>query len=130
MREAIACAGIAAEDIHYVEAHASATLLNDRTEVLAIRQALGSHEERVPVSGMNGLHGHALGASGAIEMAVAVLAIHHGVLLATANCEHLDSACDLDVIRGQGRRMRPRYALCNSFGFGGINAALVLRAVN
>ena len=69
-----------------------------------------------------------MGASGAIEAAIAVLALQHGFLPPTVNCENLDPACDLQVIRGEGRGLRPRTALCNSFGFGGINAALVLRA--
>ncbi len=129
IRQAIAAAGMVAEDIDYVKAHASATPLNDVTEALAIRQALGSHAERVPVSGTKGLHGHALGASGAIEAAIAVLALRNGYLPATANCEYPDPACGLDVIRGEGRRLRARTALCNSFGFGGINASIVLRAV-
>jgi 3-oxoacyl-[acyl-carrier-protein] synthase II len=129
MREAIARAGITPEEVEYVKAHASATPLNDVTETMALRQALGAHAARVPVNGTKGLHGHSLGASGAIELAIAVQAVQHGFLPATANCEHLDPACDLDVIRGVGRALRPRYALCNSFGFGGINAAVVLRAV-
>jgi 3-oxoacyl-(acyl-carrier-protein) synthase len=94
--------------------------------VLAIHKALGAHAERVPISGTKGLHAHALGASGAIEAAIAALALHHGYLPATANLEQLDPACDLDVIQGQGRRVQVEYALCNSFGFGGINVALVL----
>jgi 3-oxoacyl-[acyl-carrier-protein] synthase II len=129
IREAIAGAGIVPEDVEYVKAHASATPLNDVTESLAICRALGTHAGRVPVNATKGLHGHALGASGAIETAIAVLALQHGFLPPTVNCEHLDPACSLDVIRGEGRRLRPRTALCNSFGFGGINAALVLRAV-
>jgi 3-oxoacyl-[acyl-carrier-protein] synthase II len=128
MRQALADAEISADAVEYVKAHGSATPLNDATEVLAIRRALGLHADSVPVSGTKGLHGHALGASGAIEAAIVTLALHHGYLPATTNCEHLDPACDLDFIQCEGRELRPRYALCNSFGFGGINAALVLRA--
>jgi 3-oxoacyl-[acyl-carrier-protein] synthase II len=127
MDMAIRDAGLAATDIGYVKAHGSSTPLNDATETLAIRKALGDHAERVPVSGTKGLHAHVLGASGAIEAAIAALALHHGYLPETANLQHLDPACDLDVIQGQGRWVRVDHALCNSFGFGGINVALVLR---
>jgi 3-oxoacyl-[acyl-carrier-protein] synthase II len=129
IRQALAVAGAAPEDVEYVKAHASATPLNDVTETLAIRQALGGRADSVPVNGTKGLHGHALGASGAIEAAIAVLAVHEGFLPPTANCEHQDPACDLRLIRGEGLYIRPRTSLCDSFGFGGINAALVLRAV-
>jgi 3-oxoacyl-[acyl-carrier-protein] synthase II len=130
MRTAIADAGLAPTDIGYVKAHGSATPLNDATEVLAIHKALGAHAERVPISGTKGLHAHALGASGAIEAAIVALALHHGYLPATANLQQKDPACDLDVIQGQGRRVQVECALCNSFGFGGINVALVLARAN
>ncbi len=128
IRAALADAGILADEIDYIKAHGSATPLNDTTEALAIRRGLGERAEHVPVSATKGLHAHALGASGAIEAAIVTLALHHGFLPATANLENLDPACDLDLIQGDGRDARPRFALCNSFGFGGINAALVLRA--
>jgi 3-oxoacyl-[acyl-carrier-protein] synthase II len=126
MRTAIADAGLAPTDIGYMKAHGSATPLNDATEVLAIHKALGARTERVPISGTKGLHAHALGASGAIEAAIASLALHHGYLPATANLQQKDPACDLDVIQGQGRRVQVECALCTSFGFGGINVALAL----
>jgi 3-oxoacyl-[acyl-carrier-protein] synthase II len=120
-------AGLAPEAIEYVKMHGSATQLNDVAETVAVRRALGTHAERIPLSGTKGLHGHALGASGAIEAAIVTLALQHGYLPPTANLEHLDPACDLDFIQGEGRHEPVRYALCNSFGFGGINAALILR---
>ena len=125
---AIHDAGLIAADIDYVKAHGSATKLNDATETLAIKTALGEYAMQVPVSSTKGMHAHSLGASGAIEAAITALALHHGYLPETVNLEHLDPACDLDVIQGQGRWVRAEHALCNSFGFGGINACVVLRS--
>ena len=126
MRTAVADAGLRAEDIGYVKAHGSATLLNDSTETLAIRLALGAQAERVPLSGTKGLHAHSLGASGAIEAAIVAMAMREDYLPATTNLCHPDPACDLDYIQGEGRDLHVEHALCNSFGFGGINVALVL----
>jgi 3-oxoacyl-[acyl-carrier-protein] synthase II len=128
MSEALADAGLSAEAIDYVNAHASSTVLNDSVECLAIRRALGSHAQRVAVSGTKGLHGHALGATGAMETAVCALALERGHLPGTANLQNLDPACDLDVIPPRGRDVQARFLLKSSFGFGGINACLVLGA--
>jgi 3-oxoacyl-[acyl-carrier-protein] synthase II len=127
MTLALCDAGLSAEAVSYVNAHGSSTVLNDPTECLAIRRALGPHAERVAVSGTKGLHGHALGATGAIETAICALAIARGCLPGTANLKRLDPACDLDILGPGGRAMSVEYALTNSFGFGGINASLVLR---
>ena len=126
MRTAMADAGLRADDIDYVKAHGSATVLNDSTETLAIRLALGTQAERVPLSGTKGLHAHSLGASGAIEAAIVAMAMREDYLPATANLCHPDPACDLDYIQGEGRDLHVEHTLCNSFGFGGINVALVL----
>ncbi len=128
MTEAIADAGLEPAMIGYVNAHASSTVLNDATETRAIRLALGDHADRVPVSGTKGLHAHSLGATGAIETAISALALRHGHLPGTANLRCQDPACDLDVIPPGGRDERVPYLLTNSFGFGGINASLVLGA--
>jgi 3-oxoacyl-[acyl-carrier-protein] synthase II len=128
IRQALQDAGIDAEDIGYVKAHGSSTPMNDATEAVAIRRALGSHASRIPVSGTKGLHAHALGASGAIEAAITALALREGYLPPTANLVDPDPECALDLIQGRGREQRVRHALCDSFGFGGINAALILRA--
>jgi 3-oxoacyl-[acyl-carrier-protein] synthase II len=125
---ALAEAGLPPEAIEYVNAHGSATALNDTTETLAVKLALGEHAYRVPVSGTKGLHAHALGATGAVETAITALAMAHGYLPSTANLFEPGAGCDLDYLRGSGRPARARYALKNSFGFGGINAALVLGA--
>ena len=115
----------AAEEIGYVNAHASSTPLNEIAEARALHLALGSRATGVPVSGTKGLYGHALGASGAIEAAITVLALHNGELPGTCNLRDLDPAVDLAVLRGS-LAARPELALSTSFGFGGLNAALVI----
>ena len=126
--QALADAEVAVDDIDYVNAHASSTVLNDPVECLAIRRALGSHAERVSVSGTKGLHAHALGATGAIETAICAIALERAHLPGTANLANPDPACDLDLIPPGGRDVAARYVVKNSFGFGGINACLVLSA--
>ncbi len=125
MRCALEEAGVPPEAVDYVNAHASSTPLNDAIETLAIKQVLGEHAYRVPISGTKGMHGHALGATGAIEAAICMLALRHAYLPPTVNLEDPDPACDLDYIPGRGREVAVRHILSNSFGFGGINAALV-----
>lgn len=120
-------AGVAAEQIEYVNAHASSTVLNEPAEARALHRALGPRATSVPVSGTKGLHGHALGATGAIEAAITILALEHGVLPGTANLQRLDPACDLCVVRDPTPAAGVALALSTSFGFGGLNAALVLR---
>jgi 3-oxoacyl-[acyl-carrier-protein] synthase II len=125
MRAALREAGIPPEAIGYVNAHASSTPLNDATETLAIKQVLGDHAYAVPISGTKAMHGHALGATGAIEAAICMLAFRHAYLPPTINLVDPDPACDLDYIPGRGREKPVEYILSNSFGFGGINASLV-----
>ncbi len=124
--EALADADLPAEAIDYVNAHASSTVLNDPVECRAIRCALGAHADRVAVSGTKGLHAHALGATGAIETSICALALDRGHLPGAANLITLDPACDLDIIPPGGRDVPIRYLVKNSFGFGGINACLVM----
>jgi 3-oxoacyl-[acyl-carrier-protein] synthase II len=128
MRLALQDAEAGVSDVQYINAHGSSTPLNDPTETLAIRQVFGAHADAVPVSGTKGYYGHALGASGAFEAAISALAVSRGWAPPTVNLETPDPACDLDYIRGEGRQFTPRTVLSNSFGFGGINAALVFRA--
>lgn len=118
-------AGRDAGEVGYVNAHASSTPLNEVAEARAIHLALGERARDVPVSGTKGLYGHALGASGAIEAAITALALHHGELPGTCNLDTLDPAVDLTVLRA-ATAARPELALSTSFGFGGLNAALVL----
>ena len=124
---ALADAGAVPQHVDYVNAHGSATPLNDSTEVLALRAALGARAAEIPVTGTKGLHGHALGASGAIEAAIACLAIQRKYVPGTANLRAPDPDCDLQHLPGGvGRCQDIGLTLCNSFGFGGINASLVL----
>ena len=127
MQLALADADAAPTDVQYVNAHGSATPLNDPTETLAIKRVFGEHAYRMPISSTKGYYGHALGASGAIEAAISALAMDRGWLPPTLNLERPDPSCDLDYIPQHGRDARPEVVLSNSFGFGGINASLVLR---
>ena len=127
MQSALAEAHVAPTEIGYVNAHGSSTPLNDPTETLAIKQVFGDHTPRVALSGTKGYYGHALGASGAIEAAICALASRHDWLPPTVNLEHPDPACDLTHILGDGTPTAPEYLLSNSFGFGGVNAALLFR---
>ena len=117
---------LAPSDVEYVNAHASATPLGDSAEAAAIRRGLGGHGRRVPVSGLKGLFGHPLGASGAIETAICALAIERGWLPGTCNLELPDTDNALELIGPGGLERRPRVVLKDAFGFGGSNVALVL----
>lgn len=130
MQLALRDAGLQPHDVDTINAHASGTTLNDKTETLALKQLLGERAYQIPVSGTKSLYGHALGASGAIEAAISALSIHAGFVPGTANLYEPDPECDLDYVPHEPRRMPVRTVLSNSFGFGGINAALVFRAVS
>ncbi|MGH7647757.1 MAG: beta-ketoacyl-ACP synthase II [Gemmatimonadaceae bacterium] len=127
MMRALDDAHVRPEEIEYVNAHGSSTPLNDTTETLAIKKVFGEHAYKIPVSGTKGYYGHALGASGAIEAAICALAMTRDWLPPTVNLATPDDGCDLDYIPRIGRDAHPELLLSNSFGFGGINAALVLR---
>lgn len=128
MAQALESAGMGPGEVHYVNAHASSTPLNDATESQAIRSVLGERSHQVPVTGTKPFYGHALGASGAIEAGICALAIHEGWVPPTLNLQVPGPGCDLDYQPGSGRTLEIRHALSNSFGFGGINACLVLSA--
>jgi 3-oxoacyl-[acyl-carrier-protein] synthase II len=119
-------AGLSGGDIGYVNAHASSTELNELAEANALHLALGASAASVPVSGTKGLYGHALGASGAVEAAITVLALVHELLPGTCNLVVLDDRLDLNVL-ARPMPASPAAALSTSFGFGGLNAALVIR---
>jgi 3-oxoacyl-[acyl-carrier-protein] synthase II len=114
-------------EVGYLNAHATGTLLGDAAEARAIRLAFGAHADRLPVSGTKGLSGHALGASGAIGTAITALVLHHGWLPPTSNLEAPDPACDLAHVSPSGCDASIDVAVTNAFGFGGINASLVVR---
>jgi 3-oxoacyl-[acyl-carrier-protein] synthase II len=130
MRTAMRIGGVAAEQVDYVNAHASSTPLNDSTESRVIRSVLGEHTERAIVSGTKGYHAHCLGATGAVEAAITALVIERGWVPPTLNLEEPGDECDLCYATGPGEARNVRYAVSNSFGFGGINAALAFGAAN
>jgi nodulation protein E len=121
-------ASLPPEAVGYINAHGTGTPGNDPAEVRAIRQAFQAHAQRLAISSTKSLHGHALGAAGAIEAVAAVLALREGVLPPTANFTEADPQCDLDVIPNQPRATRVEFALSNSFAFGGLNAVLAIRS--
>ncbi len=129
MRLALEDAHLAPQEIGYINAHGSSTPLNDATETQAIKQVFGPHAYRLLVSGTKGYYGHPLGASGAIEAAICALGLRRGWLPPTINLVQPDPACDLDYLADGGRDGAPEFALSNSFGFGGVNACLVLGRV-
>jgi 3-oxoacyl-[acyl-carrier-protein] synthase II len=127
MHNALRDAAVSVNEVEYINAHGSSTPLNDPTETLAIKQLFGDHAYRVPVSSTKGYYGHALGASGAFEAAISALTIARGWIPPTLNLETPDVGCDLDYVPQHGRELSPKVVLSNSFGFGGINAALVMK---
>ena len=127
MTLALTDAGVTTADVGYINAHGSSTPLNDVTETVAIKTVFGERAPRIPISSTKGYYGHALGASGAFEAAISALAIHHGWLPPTVNLTTADPACSLDYIPRVGRALAVDTVLSNSFGFGGINACVVLR---
>ena len=128
MRRALETGGVSPADVDYVNAHASSTPLNDVTESRALCAVLGERAHAIPVSGTKPYYGHALGASGAIEAAISCLAIARGWIPPTLNLEMPGEGCELDYVPNTGREGPVATALTNSFGFGGINASLVLAA--
>ncbi|MBI3998892.1 MAG: beta-ketoacyl-ACP synthase II [Armatimonadetes bacterium] len=125
MRLALADAGLQPEQIDYINAHGSSTPLNDSTETRAIKAVFGEHAARLSISGTKSMYGHALGAAGAIEAAICMLALRWDYLPPTINLDDPDPECDLDYIPHRGRAQRVGSIMSNSFGFGGINAVLV-----
>ena len=125
MRGALADADLAPEAIGYVNAHGTGTLANDATETEAIRTVFGGHAGKLLVSSTKSMHGHALGAAGALEAAATVGALLSGIIPPTANYTESDPACDLDVVPNTPRAVQVECAISNSFAFGGLNAVLV-----
>jgi nodulation protein E len=126
MALALADAGLAPEQVGHINAHGTGTLVNDRAETQAIRQVFGAHADRLAVSATKSMHGHALGATGGLELAATLMALAEGVLPPTANYLGADDGCDLDYVTGGPRRTTARAALSNSFAFGGLNAVLAI----
>jgi nodulation protein E len=127
---ALAQGGLTPADVDYVNAHGTATRLNDSTETSVIKLAFGAHAPRLAISSTKAVHGHAMGASAALEFIATVLALREGLAPPTANFTEPDPACDLDYVPNVGRPMRLRAAISNSFAFGGLNAVIAVKAVN
>ncbi len=128
MRAALRDANLKPEEVGYINAHGTGTPGNDPTETRAIHEVFGAHAAKLAISSTKSLHGHALGAAGALEAVATVLALHHGILPPTANYNERDPECDLDYIPNEPRTARVRAALSNSFAFGGLNAVIAFRA--
>jgi nodulation protein E len=127
IRSALRDGGLAPEQIGYINAHGTATEANDRMEAAAIHAVFGGRAASLPVSSTKSMHGHTLGAAGAIEAVATILALRNGVLPPTANFVEPDPECDLDVIPNQSRETQVEAALSQSFAFGGLNAVLAFR---
>jgi 3-oxoacyl-[acyl-carrier-protein] synthase II len=127
MIRALRNANIGPEEVNYIVAHGTGTPLNDVTETLAIKKALGEHAYRVAISSPKSMVGHLLGAAGALSALTAVLAISHGIVPPTINLDNQDPECDLDYVPKVARHMPVTVAMVNAFGFGGQNASLVFR---
>ena len=128
MSAALREAGLAPEEIGYINAHGTGTPGNDPVESRAIRAVFGSHADKIGVSSTKSMHGHALGAAGALEAIATLLALCKGILPPTANFTERDPECDLDYIPNQSRQAQVGAALSNSFAFGGLNAVVAFRA--
>src|SRR5918999_152645 len=127
MRVAIADAGLANEDVDYINAHGTSTPPNDRSETAAIKTLFGDHAYRVPVSSTKSMTGHLMGAGGGVEAIATIQAIKTGIIPPTINLEHPDPECDLDYVPNEARQAEVTVGMSNSFGFGGHNATLVFR---
>ncbi len=125
MALALKKAGLKPEDIDYINAHGTATVLNDLAETAAIKTALGDHAHRVAISSSKSMIGHLLGAAGAIEAAITILSIQNGMVHPTINLTHPDPKCDLDYVPNTARKLKVRTGMSNAFGFGGHNSVLV-----
>ncbi len=127
MRMALRDAGLALEQVGYINAHGTATEVNDRTETAAIRLVFGPHADKLAVSSTKSMHAHTLGAAGAIEAAASALTLANDVIPPTVNYTTQDPACDLDVVPNTARAQQVEACLSNSFAFGGLNAVLAFR---
>ena len=129
IKNALHHAGVSPEEVDYINAHGTATLVNDRIETEAIKLVFGEHAKKLAVSSTKSMHGHALGASSALELVATTLAIHHGIIPPTANFTEADEeyGLDLDYVPNISREQEINIALSNSFAFGGLNAVIALR---
>jgi 3-oxoacyl-[acyl-carrier-protein] synthase II len=129
MKDSLKNSRLAPEDIDYINAHGTATPLGDEAETMAIKEVFGGHAKKLMVSSSKSMIGHLLGASGGAEFIVSVLSVHNDVATPTINYEVPDPKCDLDYVPNESRKARIRYAMSNSFGFGGHNASIIIGKV-
>jgi 3-oxoacyl-[acyl-carrier-protein] synthase II len=127
MLNALTDAGIRPNQIDYINAHGTSTPPNDRIETYAIKRLFGEHAPKLAISSTKSMIGHLLGAAGAVEAGITSLVVERGVIPPTINYETPDPDCDLDYVPNKARKASVRYALSNSFGFGGTNAALLFK---
>jgi 3-oxoacyl-[acyl-carrier-protein] synthase II len=127
MQAALCKANVQPGDIDYVNAHGTSTPHNDRIETVALKRCFGEHAHKLAISSTKSMHGHLLGAAGGVEAGISVLAIKHQMIPPTINLDHPDEGCDLDYVPHVKRAASITYALSNSFGFGGTNAALLFK---
>jgi 3-oxoacyl-[acyl-carrier-protein] synthase II len=127
MAMAIRKAGIKPSDVNYINAHGTSTPYNDKLETLAIKKCFGEHARAVTISSTKSMTGHLLGAAGGLEAGITALVVHHQAVPPTINLDNPDPECDLDYVPHTNRQMAVRYALSNSFGFGGTNGALLFK---
>jgi 3-oxoacyl-[acyl-carrier-protein] synthase II len=127
MRNALHDAEIGPEEIQYINAHGTSTPTGDQVETVAIKRVFGPHARELAVSSTKSMTGHLLGAAGGLETAICALAVYHQVMPPTINYETPDPECDLDYVPNEARQAPIRYALSNSFGFGGTNGSLILK---
>jgi 3-oxoacyl-[acyl-carrier-protein] synthase II len=130
MQAALADAGLEPSEVDYINAHAPGTVAGDEVEAKAIRLLFGDQADVVSVSSTKAVHGHQLGATGATEFGICMMAIRESLIPVSLNCENLDPACNVNVIRGKALRADVRVAMSNSFGFGGHNGVLVGRRLD
>src|SRR5690606_18074189 len=126
MIRALARAKVAPQQIDYINAHATSTLVGDVAETQAIKRVFGEYATSVPISAPKSMLGHLTSAAGVVEAAATILTLKHGVIPPTINYEHPDPECDLDYVPNTARQANVQIALSNSFAFGGINGVLVL----
>ena len=127
MHKALSDAKVQPDQIYYINAHGTSTPYNDKFETMAIKKTFGEHAQKIAISSTKSMTGHLLGAAGGVEAVFSILSIHRDILLPTINYETPDPECDLDYVPNQARKARLNYALSNSFGFGGTNAALLFK---
>ncbi len=130
MQNALKDAGLATDDIDYINAHGTSTPLGDVTETLAIKSVFGAHAQRLAVSSSKSMIGHTLGAAGAIEAAITIMALKHQTAPPTINLDNAGDGCDLDYVPHTARDLPMTAALSNSFGFGGTNGSLIFKQVS